>query len=99
MIGCMILEHTAISSLTMSKILRAMFHHRLFEIHAVKAGKTVMYIWDAAKEEVWQSVAQLEFAGITAGYGFAQSKKEAKQKAQRLLELRRLEEMERAKQE
>ena len=89
MVMCLILSHQDITTMTISKMLRAIFHQKQYEIYTGK-NQTTMLVWGISKMELWQAAAQFEFAGIAAGYGFAQAerKSDAKHMAEGVLQVR-----------
>jgi len=89
MVMCLILSHQDITTMTISKMLRAIFHQKQFEIFAGKT-QTTMLVWGISKMELWQAAAQFEFAGIAAGYGYAHAerKREARHMAEGVLQMR-----------
>lgn len=76
-IGCMILYHATITSLTKSFILRMIFQAEDIEIEVLNAATTVIYLWEVDKEKIWQATVNLESSGLTTVYSFADTKKEA----------------------
>lgn len=87
MVGCLILYHDSITSITKSKILRSMFHKKEFEIHVQDHRTVVLYVWDMEdeKEEIWQAAANFASTNIIVGYGFGKRKQDAKEAANEIL--------------
>ena len=81
MIGCLILYQPDVLSLTKCKILRAMFHHKVFEIEVLSQQTVLIYIWDVIKEDIWQAVVDFETEYILSGYGFSTNVNNAKREA------------------
>jgi hypothetical protein len=87
MVGCLIVYHRSITSLTKSKILRAMFHEREFEIHIEDHHTAILYVWGMEKEEIWQAATNFISSKVLVGYGFGDEKNEAEEAARKILNL------------
>ena len=88
MIGCLILYHTSVLSLTKCRMLRSMFYKYEFEIHVLENFTVLMFIWDIQIEEIWQAAIIIESENIAVGYGLSRNKLEAEEKARRRLNIR-----------
>ncbi len=85
MIGCLILYHKTVTSLTKSMLLRAVFHEEDFEIEVLDESTVVLYVWNVERRHVWQAVLDFELASVHAGYGFGNYKWEAEERAHAVL--------------
>lgn len=77
-LGCMVLYHDSITSLTKSFILRTLFPVEEIEIEVMDAATTVIYLWNVQKEQIWQATVCLESVNIMTVYGFADTKDAAR---------------------
>jgi hypothetical protein len=82
----MILYHSTITSLTKSRVLRAIFYGEEFEIEVLDAQSMIIYVWNVKKIDIWQAAVLLESADIQLGYGFGDYKIEARRNAEHVLE-------------
>ncbi|MFD1040076.1 hypothetical protein ACFQ3N_17015 [Virgibacillus byunsanensis] len=83
--GCLILYHTTITSLTKCNILQAVYSDEEFEIEIMDNNTVVIYLWNIKKAAIWQAVLLFEVANIMVGYGFGDRKKDTMQKANKVL--------------
>jgi hypothetical protein len=84
-LGCLILYHPKVSSVTKSKLLRSMFFQHLFEIEVEENRTVIAFVWNVEQKEIWHAAALFEFSNITCGYGFGLNKKEARKRADQVL--------------
>ncbi|GGK03591.1 hypothetical protein GCM10007063_27330 [Lentibacillus kapialis] len=77
MVGCLILYHQTITSLTKIRILRAIFHEEDFEIHVMGSNTVIMYLWNVDKGVILQTALILETEFIETGFGFGNCKRNA----------------------
>lgn len=87
MVGCLILYHDSITSLTKSKMLRAIFYEKEFEIHVLDHRTVVLYVWgiEDEKEDIWQAAANFTSTNIVVGYGFGKGRCDANLEANKVL--------------
>lgn len=88
MIGCLILYHPSILSLTKCRMLRSMFYKYDIEIHVLEQSTVLIFIWNIELEEIWQATMIIENENIAVGYGFNNHKLKAAEKAKRRLNKR-----------
>jgi hypothetical protein len=75
----MVLDHPSVTAQTKSLVLRSIFQTEEIEIELLDTSKTVIYVKDARKEQVWQATVDLDSEGIRAVYAFGNSKEEVLQ--------------------
>lgn len=85
MVGCLILSYQLIEKSTIKLILNSLLQYKDYEVLKKSNKKSVVFLWHATKQDVWQSALDLEFAGIHVGYGFGRCKREAKDNASSIL--------------
>src|SRR5699024_3147489 len=87
MIGCLILYHTKVTSLTKIKMLRFILKDEQFEINVVDNHTVIVFVWNVDKKFIFQTAVDFECASIATGYGFGKLKKEAEDEAKEKLQV------------
>ncbi|MDY0406872.1 hypothetical protein P5G51_017275 [Virgibacillus sp. 179-BFC.A HS] len=99
MVGCLVLYHTDITSLTKSKMLRYCFHGKDYEIVVEDGHSVSAFIWNLKRNELYQTALLFECSGLCTGYGFGDNKEMAHQAAWNILIKRALLEKQNEKEE